>query len=77
MKRPQVPGIRVGQIAYSTHGRRMRILENDVMVRYSDVHAEGPYACLQALDDRNCTAIWPREWYSVPGQQLDIFAGAA
>ena len=39
--------------------------------------ATGPYCALQALDDKNCDAIWPRRWYTKRGDtlQLDLRSG--
>lgn len=72
--RPCVPGIWVGQTVTGTLGRRFRVLATDEWVEHSDDTASGPYARLQALDDRQVTVIWPRAWYMAPGQQLELFS---
>ena len=75
-QRPSVPGLEIGQIVTeATYGRRrFRVLATDEWVIYSDDTATGPFACLQAMDDRTVTVIWPRAWYLTPGQQLDLFS---
>lgn len=70
---PSVPGIERGMTVVGVeHGRRFRVLSNDEWIvegqydRKADVEgrtATGPYAKLQALDDKNCTVMWPRDWY--------------
>lgn len=76
-KRPSVPGLRVGQVVYSRHGRRMRVTDVDAWFVYGwsgDEHrtAHGPFATLQALDDPECRVIWPREWYTVAGETMAL-----
>lgn len=77
-KRPAVPGLQVGQIVYSTHGRRMRVTAVDTWVifgwsMHKDRAARGPFATLVALDDPDCTVIWPREWYTTAGETMRLF----
>lgn len=70
---PSVIGIDRGMLVVGVeHGRRFRVIANDEWVvegaydRKADVErrtATGPYVKLQALDDKNCTVIWPRAWY--------------
>lgn len=69
-----VPGIKVGQIVTGRLGRRMRVLNNSEFVNYQDGHREGPYCLLQAIDDKHCTVIWPRDWYQAQGETLELFA---
>lgn len=80
-RRPVVPGIERGQIvSEAKYGRRFRVLAADEWVIVGTWEpdlpdtstATGPYARLQALDDPACTVIWPRGWYVVPGQQLEL-----
>jgi hypothetical protein len=71
-RRPGVPGLRAGQVVTSHHGRRMRVLRTDEWV-IQNKSATGPYAHLQALDDRACRVIWPRAWYLATGDQLNLF----
>lgn len=70
-----VPGVQVGQIVRSVvgSGRRFKVLRNDELVCYLDGRREGPYCRLQALDDRSCEVLFPRNWYTVPGQTLPLF----
>lgn len=70
---PSVHGIARGDIVVGVeHGRRFRVVETDSYVqagRYDEETgvdtrtATGPYCELQALDDRNCKVMWPRDWY--------------
>ncbi len=81
-KRPAVPGLQVGQIVYSRHGRRMRVAAVDTWLTFGwlphhDRIARGPFATLVALDDRDCTVIWPREWYTAEGETMRLFDEAA
>lgn len=79
-RRPAVPGLAVGQVVTGRRGRLMRVVATDVWLIAQSVDdadqddATGPYAQLQALDDKHCTPIWPRAWYVAPGQQEDLFA---
>lgn len=69
-----VSGISVGDIVFSRYGRPMRVERTNEFVRCND-QTSGPYCALQALDDKNCTVIWPRNWYTTRGEQLVLFQG--
>ena len=71
-----VMGLAVGDIVYSKYGRRMRVERTNEYVSNGET-ATGPYCALQALDDKNCDAIWPRRWYTKRGDtlQLDLRSG--
>ncbi len=78
-KRPCVPGLRVGQVVYSRHGRRMRVTAVDTWLAFGwlshhEPTARGPFATLVALDDSACTVIWPREWYTAEGETMGLFS---
>lgn len=68
-----VPGIAVGDIVFSRYGRPMRVERTDEFVRCND-QTSGPYCALQALDDKNCSVIWPRSWYTTRGEQFVLFS---
>jgi hypothetical protein len=70
-----VPGVRVGQIVRSVvgSGRAFKVLRNDEFVAYQDGRRDGPYCRLHALDDRICEVLYPRSWYTVPGESLALF----
>ena len=70
-----VPGVRVGQTVRSVvgSGRAFNVLRNDEFVAYQDGRREGPYCRLSALDDRSCEVLYPRSWYTVPGESLALF----
>jgi hypothetical protein len=71
-RRPAVPNIHVGQVVSGVkYGRRFKVLATDEWVVIND-KATGPYARLQALDDKHCRVIWPRAWYTAAGQQLAL-----
>ena len=74
-----VRDVQVGQIVRSVvgSGRAFRVLRNDEFVVYPDYHREGPYCRLQALDDRSCEVLFPRSWYTVPGESLTLFPKVA
>lgn len=86
-RRPCLEGVHVGQVVTGAcHGRRFRVLRTDQWVIGPSAAASfdpdedlatGPYAELQALDDKHCRVIWPRAWYVTPGQQMSLFGGAA
>lgn len=81
---PAVPGIERGMIVHGVpHGRRFRVLRADEWVVVGEFDpwnkrdtrvCTGPYALLQALDDKQCTVTWPRSWYATiddePGLDL-------
>lgn len=69
-----VKGIQPGQHVIGRAGRRFRVLSTSEFVNYQDGSREGPYCRLQALDDRQVTVIYPRSWYSLPGETLELFA---
>lgn len=79
VRRPCVSGVALGQIVTGRLGRKFSVLRNDEWVigcasdGDENTTATGPYSLLQALDDKNCRVIWPRSWYSIPGEQIDIF----
>ena len=76
MQRPCVPGVQVGEIVRSVvgSGRAFKVLRTDEFVVLQEpLRREGPYCLLQALDDRSCTVIYPRSWYTVPGESLALF----
>lgn len=79
MHRPCVPGVRVGQTVRSVvgSGRAFKVLRTDELVTYSDGRTEGPYCRLQALDDRSCEVLYPRSWYTAPGESLALFGRGA
>ena len=68
--------VQIGQIVRSVvgSGRAFKVLRNDEFVSYIDGRLEGPYCRLQALDDRSCEVLYPREWYTVPGESLSLFS---
>lgn len=83
-QRAAVPGLQRGQVVVAlSSGRRMRVLKTDewVIASHGDdadqTEATGPYAVLQALDDKNCRVIWPRAWYAAAGDQLALELEAA
>ena len=73
---PALAGIQPGEIVIGVPpGRRFRVLATDewIVAGERDPWAEppfdtrmctGPYAKLQALDDKACVVIWPRDWYA-------------
>ena len=71
-----VSNVQIGQIVRSVVGSgwAFRVLRNDEFVSYIDGRREGPYCRLQALDDRNCEVLYPRDWYTVPGESLSLFS---
>lgn len=74
---PGVPGAAVGQIAVTVlSGRRMRVEEIDAWIICANQQGEevatGPYCSLRALDDREISVIWPRDWYALPGDTIDM-----
>jgi hypothetical protein len=71
-----VSNVQKGQIVRSVvgSGRAFKVLRNDEFVSYIDGRREGPYCRLQALDDRNCEVLYPRDWYTVPGESLSLFS---
>jgi hypothetical protein len=72
-----VPGVQVGQIVRSVvgSGRRFKVLRTDehVVLSLAPLRREGPYCRLQALDDRSCEVLYPRSWYTLPGESLALF----
>lgn len=68
--------VQIGQIVRSVvgSGRAFKVLRNDEFVSYMDGRREGPYCRLQALDDRNCEVLFPRNWYTVLGESLSLFS---
>ena len=77
MQRPCVPGVQVGQTVRSVvgGGRAFKVLANDefVVLSLAPLRREGPYCRLRALDDRSCEVLFPRSWYTVPGESLALF----
>lgn len=69
---PHVPGLRVGDIVFSQYGRRMRVESTNEYISTNAEEAIGPYCALRALDDKNCGVIWPRSWYTKPGEQMAL-----
>jgi hypothetical protein len=71
-----VSNVQIDQIVRSVvgSGRAFKVLRNDEFVSYVDGRREGPYCRLQALDDRNCEVLYPRDWYTVPGESLSLFS---
>jgi hypothetical protein len=67
--------VQIGQIVRSVvgSGRAFKVLRNDEFVSYINGRREGPYCRLQALDDRSCEVLYPRDWYTVPGESLSLF----
>ena len=72
-RRPHVDGMQVGQLVYSSYGRRMRVCETDEWVIVGG-KATGPYARLSACDAPDLQVIWPRHWYTAHGETLEMFA---
>jgi len=72
----KVSNVQIGQIVRGVvgSGRAFKVLRNDEFVSYIDGHREGPYCRLQALDDRSCEVLYPRNWYTVPGESLSLFS---
>jgi hypothetical protein len=70
-----VLGVRIGQIVRSVvgSGRSFKVLRNDEFVAYQAGRREGPYCRLRALDDHSCEVLYPRSWYTVPGESLALF----
>lgn len=75
MVRACVSDVAVGQVVRSVvgSGRAFKVLRNEEFVNYQDGTRQGPYCRLQALDDRNIQVIYPRDWYTTPGQSLPLF----
>lgn len=75
---PHVPGIKVGDVVFSRFGRRMRVQQTNtfVITGTDDTDtATGPYCSLVALDDKNAGGIWPRHWYTLPGETQQLTFG--
>ena len=76
---PHVPGVKVGDLVFSRFGRRMRVEKtNTFVVTGTDAQADsatGPYCSLVALDDKNAGGIWPRHWYTLPGETQQLSFG--
>lgn len=77
MQRSCVPHVQVGEVVRSVvgSGRAFKVLRTDefVVLSLAPLRREGPFCRLRALDDRSCEVLFPRSWYTVPGESLALF----